>query len=411
MDSHAIGTRSAFSMLLLVTVACASDAGASTEITERDSAGIRIVEHGTAALSETCAVDSVPSVRIGVAFGPEEYQFYRVFGATQLSDGRIVVVNQGSQEIRYYSPDGTFIRRSGRAGQGPGEFSDAFYIWQTRDDTVYVGDYDPWQFEVFSPEGDWVRMVQPEPVYANSPAVIAVLEDGRSVLATDPFPTSSGPGFELEHYTLVSHDAEGELRDTLMQLPNARRGQLDPSPQSMSMSPLFESYAQVSGGGPFLVVGHGSRPELQILSGDGSLAVRTILRWQSDDRTISAEAVDAARKRLSERYPDLDEASRKRFIDPLISTDRPVADSFPAFASLVVGRDGRIWVREYGRPLAPGGQHWFAFDSAGRFSCRATMPVDEEVLEFGADYVLMEDPDPDGVERVSRFDLGAPRRQ
>ena len=391
-------TRRAFG-LMLVLAACGSADGASSGITVRDSAGIEIIEHELAALDAVCRVDSVPSVRIGVAEGPEEYMFYRLFGATQLSDGRIVIVNQGSQEIRYYAPDGTFLRRAGRGGEGPGEFSNAFYIWPIRGDTVYVGDFRPWQFEVFSPDGEWVRGVRPDPPYVNLPGFLNVLADGQLVLAKEERWRSGEPGFVPESLTVVVHSADGARRDSLVRLENGYSGQ-PRGPHSIRVGRFFESYAQVAAGGSTIVLGHGSRPELRVYDASQGPVLRSIVRWPVPNRAVTPSHVEAERDRINDEYgnPDL--------IDPTI----PVADSMPAFAWVVLGRSGRIWVREYSRPTDPDRRQWLGFDASGRFACAAAMPVAGTVLEFGDDYVLMKDPDADGVERVSRFTLGSPTR-
>ena len=111
---------------VLPVLACSAGPGSESAITRRDSAGMFIVENNLASLRAECRVDSLPSLSIGVAEGAPEYELHRVFGATQLSDGRIVLVNQGTQEIRFYDARGQFLSRAGRAGRGPGEFSDAF---------------------------------------------------------------------------------------------------------------------------------------------------------------------------------------------------------------------------------------------------------------------------------------------
>ena len=45
---------------------------------------------------------------------------------TTLSDGRIAIVNQGSDEIRIYDANGRFVNTFGRKGGGPGEFRNVF---------------------------------------------------------------------------------------------------------------------------------------------------------------------------------------------------------------------------------------------------------------------------------------------
>ena len=99
-------------------------------------------------------------------------ELHRVFGATRLGDGTIALVNGGTHEVRFFGGDGKFIRASGREGQGPGEFSDAFYIHWLPGETLYVGDYRPFQFLVIAPDGRWVRTVRPTPVYPNNPATM-----------------------------------------------------------------------------------------------------------------------------------------------------------------------------------------------------------------------------------------------
>jgi hypothetical protein len=49
-----------------------------------------------------------------------------------------------------------------------------------------------------------------------------------------------------------------------------------------------------------------------------------------------------------------------------------------------------------------------AFDGEGRFVCRMTLPPFEELLEIGADYLLAEDPDDEGVERIVQYRVRRP---
>src|SRR5688572_1324263 len=87
---------------------CENDARSSSRSAVRDSAGVSIVENVLDDRTAACAV-SEPSLTIGVTDGPPEYQFYRTFGARRLSDGRIAVVNQGTQELRFYDASGVFL--------------------------------------------------------------------------------------------------------------------------------------------------------------------------------------------------------------------------------------------------------------------------------------------------------------
>jgi hypothetical protein len=386
-----------YPLLALALLAGCSAAGgeASNPVTVRDSAGIAIVTNDLARLTAGCAVDSAPTTLIGVAEGAPEYMFHRVFGATQLSDGRIVVVNQGSNEIRYYDRMGKFLMRAGREGQGPGEFSNAFYIWPTRGDTVYVGDYRPWQFLVFDANGAWVRTVRPDPEYINPPDVLGVLQDGTIVLSRKPYPDLGDPTFRLQTISVVVHASNGTQAATLDSLPNGRWGQTNPGSR-MWLYPWFESFAHVAAVGTQIALGNGAHPELLVRDAQRNMDIARIVRWTTGDRTITAADRDAERKADEAMY------------GPITGLPQPSADQLPAFNGVLIGRDGRLWIREYQHPALAHDQRWIGFDSTGSYACRFSIPSSQELLEVGADYLLTKDPDADGVERIARFRLGKP---
>lgn len=76
-------------------------------------------------------------------------------------------------------------------------------------------------------------------------------------------------------------------------------------------------------------------------------------------------------------------------------------------SNLMVGRNGRIWVKRYDRPREERG--WLAFESDGEFFCH--LPgVSMTVREFGSDYVLVVGSGELGVQTVEMYWLGAPGR-
>ena len=381
---------------------------ASSATVVRDSAGVSIAENDLEKLSATCTIDSAPAVTIGAEGGPPEYQLHRVFGARRLSDGQIVLANQGSQEIRFYDREGKFVRRAGREGQGPGEFSDAFHLWSMPGDTVWVGDYRPWEFEVFAPDGKWVRGVRPMPQYLNSPSPMIVLADGRSILGMETS-LREGGNFAPRQVTIFIHAPDGTLLDTLGVFDNGRWGQISDDPTSVFLYPHFESFTRAAGGGSRLVIGHGSEAQLRIYEVSDSTRLVRIVRWTTPDRTVTPEDVRAEQERNIERYKDVtDPDMRRRLVEPLVNEKRPAAERFPAFTGVTAGRDGTIWVREYPTPRTPDARRMIAFDADGRFVCRMTLPPFEELLEIGADYLLAEDADDVGVERIVQYRVRRP---
>jgi hypothetical protein len=251
-------------LLLLAFAACSgNDTAASREIsTERDSSGVTIVMNDLDLANARCTMDSAPLVTIGAEDGSDEETLYRVQGARSLDDGRIAIVNSGTDQVRWYRADGTFERAGGRKGRGPGEFDNAFTVHWRPGDTVYVGDYRPFQFLVFSPEGEWVRSVMADPSYFNPPRDMYVLADGQLLLASEARAPRSDPGtFTPRTLHVLLHDASGALVDSIARLDNGRWGQTMDDPNSVFLYPLFESFAVIAGGGDRIVLGHASRTE------------------------------------------------------------------------------------------------------------------------------------------------------
>jgi hypothetical protein len=252
-----------------------------------------------------------------------------------------------------------------------------------------------------------MRTVRPVPEYPNLPGQLNVLDDGRTILAERPY-TSISRQFELSEINVVIHGPDGLLRDTIGSWPDGRWGTVSDEPGSIGMSALFDAYARLHAAGSLLVAGHSSEPSLSVFDAGDTLRLDHIVRWTGNARDIDAADVAAEHRRISDQYAGLDPATRRRLVDPLVSDDRPVAGRFPAFASVRLGRDDRVWVREYTRPRDPPDQRWLAFDPQGRFICTATMPSVDQLYEFGDDYVLALARDDDGVERVVLHRLGGP---
>jgi hypothetical protein len=396
-----------FAACLLCLTACSSDAR-TTAVSVRDSAGITIVDNDLERLSAVCAVDSTPTLSIGIDSGAAEYELNRVFGAARLSDGRIVLVNGGSSEIRFYDQRGLFLARGGRGGNGPGEFRNAFYLSVLPGDTVWVGDYAPWQFLAFTPDARYVRTVQPRPQQAQ-PDIFDVLDNGRSVLGVrSSIAPPPGGGLQMRELIIMVHAATGELLDTVGVFPHGRRSRV--SPTAPTTTPYFESLTHTDAGGLRLAIGHGATPQLTIYDLAGDLKLERLIRWTTADRTItSADAADARSRRLAEyaKFPP------SPVLTQMVAAEegRTVAEQFPAFTGVQMGRDGRIWIREFAKPGSPPRPQWIGFDRDGQFSCRAAVPNVSELLEFGTDYVLAKTEDELGVERVVQFSLGGPAQK
>ncbi len=97
-------------------------------------------------------VERAPLVSLGVVEGDERQEFDVVVGPFVLPDGRLVVPNSGSSDIRVFSREGRFLERLGGRGEGPGEFAYLAAAWP-RGDTVEAFDGELRRVTRFLPDG------------------------------------------------------------------------------------------------------------------------------------------------------------------------------------------------------------------------------------------------------------------
>jgi hypothetical protein len=81
-----------------------------------------------------------PVVQIGVVEGEEAYQLHNAVSAVRLTDGRIAVLNAGTQQLRFFDARGRFQKSVGGRGSGPGEFRRPERLYRGSADSVYVYD-------------------------------------------------------------------------------------------------------------------------------------------------------------------------------------------------------------------------------------------------------------------------------
>lgn len=396
--------------LALLAAACTSGDPLASAITVRDSAGIAIVENDLTRLDARCTIGATPTVSIGVEEGEEPYMLSQLGGAVRTRDGRIVIANRATDELRWFDAAGKYLRASGRKGEGPGEFREPFILHLLPGDTVYSGDFRPFRFLVFAPDGEWVRTIDLSPMYINTPRSMHILDDGRMVLGIeDGLPSRRGRTFTANRFALMMYGADGARGDTIEVLENGRWGQTVDDPNSVFVFPFFESFGVAAAAGQRIVTGHASRTELRVMRAEAGYPVDRLVRWTIGNLDITPEDVAAEKERLAKPYADRPPEFRAQFLDPMINDARPVAERFPAFGRLRLGRDGLMWIREFPRPRDPSGQHhWIAFDPDGRFVCKLDAPRFDDVYEFGADHLLAEVRDSLGVEMVQQYAIRRP---
>jgi len=377
---------------------CAGDNAPSTEaaFTVRDSAGIRIADS--------------PALQIGLADGAPEYLLSGVVSALRRADGTIVLVNNGSQEIRFYDGEGRHLRSVGGRGGGPGEFQQIFWVGEIHGDSLLVYDSPAQRVTTLSPEGDLVRAVTLDG-FGTFPHIHSAFQDGSLIVRTDESAGvdegTSGVRSITTIYQRVS--PTGEALEVLHVAQPQRQYQAvvqSGEISGMTVVPeLFGASTIVAPAGDSLFIGRNDRYDLAILSANGDLRGR--LRYAIEPRPVTEAMVTATERARAEANASAPPSMGQTLMDEAMR-NRPRADVLPFFMRALVDRAGNVWLQEHGVPGADAPPQWVVFESGGRLLGSLQMPERFTPRYIDDQYVLGVSRDEFDVERVQLYPIEKP---
>ena len=412
MNSRTLATHVPASILgVFFSLAC-TDTGPDSDPSRtqiRDSADIRIVENQTPPQGYRLPwrIGPEPTVSIGEVDGEEPYLLNGARDATILSDGRIVVANLGTNELRVFDARGTHVATWGGSGDGPGEFTELGHVDRWPADSIVAWSAARRGISTFASDGSFGRTftmasdgreIHGRPLWIFFTPVSATT-DG-SVLTVLAFPNED---------TLVAELRDGEGRST------ANFG-THPSwePHRVTLDGRNSSHRKIFGREPVygtwgdrIVIGDTDRYELKAFRADGSL--ETIVRRTHVPRTPTPADVSAYIDQVvPQSIPGMSDADVERLQQD--SRRRwetvPVAEHFPVFTSLMSDALDHLWVEEYEFPGEERpGSLWTVFDSEGRALGFVETPDELWIWEIGEDYILGRADDELGVESVQVWPL------
>ena len=369
-------------VVALMAIACERERRSPTGLRAqlRDSVGIRIVENARPAEGSRLdwRIGPEPAISIGELEGEEARMLFGVTDATKLSDGRIVVVNGGSGELRVFSAAGTHWASWGGRGEGPGEFDNLNQVERLPGDSVVAWEFLGASLTLFDGDGNFVRTSRVERRAADLPThefhPLSAMGDG-SVLA------SLHPSF-VDTVTVEVWDTDGGLRSSLgthvAREPHTVVGRT-------SYERIFGWTLAREPWGELIVISRTGRYEIKAFAQDGTLA--RIVRRDHVPRPPAEAHIEAHIESQVSRVPAemVEYRARKRRELQAV----PVAEHLPAFASVMSDALDHLWVEEFEPPgeKVPG-TLWTVFDPEGRVLGFVETPEGLEIYEIGADYIL-----------------------
>ena len=356
MSSHVRVFAIALALATVPTSACADRTTTST--------ALRAWTVSDVPLLEVNADDSSGLIAIGAAAH-----------VTRLPDGGVLVSDRGLHSLRFFGPDGRFVRSVGRQGPGPGEF-EYIRVANRCGDSLFVEDIVSRRVNVYALNGSLKRTL-----------ATTVFGGG-----TEAFSSACNlAGFFVHHaWNRFDPATRGRHRDQvavwLTSPANRRIADLDSvgGPEFVGLG---------DGGGrallgrtPHLAIG---RLHAYVGSADGGL----ITVYNLDGSHAGVRQVPFAEVKTTEE--DLERAKR---LDTLGQSATEQAQTrqgwtldtppstLPGYDALIVDSADHLWVRRY--PVAgDNNTEWIVFSPGGELEARVSLPAVLTVHEIGQNHI------------------------
>lgn len=396
------GPAPALALVLAIALAgCAADAPRANLVAERDSVGIPIVENAEPRQGSVAewTIDDEPLLEIGVLDGNPAEQFFRVASTRRLSDGRIVVADGGSGELRIFDAEGRHLATGGGQGDGPGEFRNLSRVHRLSGDTILAWDLGLRRISIFDSDARFLHSVPLSGADGGSMTLVDVLEDGTVLaIVSQPLPAGSviTDGLIGDSALHVRVDPRSARVDTVGWLPITQSMIKTTSSGGQLMSVQvwrlpFLRTAYIGAAGERVFAATNDRYEIALRDADGELTriVRRAARREPFTEDYAREHF------LGQRNPEDVDPAELRDVYPGV----PRPDHLPVLRGVRVDATGHIWVERFRWPRDDQ-PVWDVFDSEGRLAAVVRTPPGLRVDEIGADYLVGVWRDELDVERV-----------
>lgn len=397
---------------LTALTACGGDRSARREqvVSQRDSAAVIITESAAPLHAEGSKpfveLSATPQLSIGVESGNESYQLHRVSAALRLADGRVVVANSGTHELRVYDTTGAYVTSVGRRGEGPGEFgeytSPQLYAYGNR---VVANDNGAFRVHIYDANMTLLHTQRLELSGATPrPFVKGVFPDGSMlVMAFKGGGVLNGPPGSVITSAIQYHhfDSAGVAAAEVGDFPGARRfvNQADDVIHYPYIPFTTDPFGDVSGNN--FVVLRGDRPELEYRDMNGQIT--KLVRWNRE-RLRAADLWPAYKAVSIAELASANDRERKLY-GAFFEKNIPLPEFAAMYRAMLIDDEHRVWMEHFRMPGDTTAPRWDVIDSTGTWLGVVRTPARFTVYQIGRTFLLGRARDDLGVERVQLYTL------
>ena len=356
---------------------------------------------------EEWRTDSVPVARLGTVDGSSALEFSRIVFAGRLSDGTLVVVDGGSNELRWFGSGGELRYRAGGGGEGPAEFQRIVAAAITPLDSVVLYDARNRRLTWVGPDGAFARTRPAE--LRGRVTLVPLPEAGLLISDERVVPTLGGKEYNYTRDSVLVAivQAQSERLDSIMHRPGREAATwvryADGVPVATQQIDLpFVRPTLVGALGSAVAIVESDHLDVALFSQDGEL-LRRIRRTDVISPPVSSalrrayvrSAVEIAMGR------GVPEGIAESAAEALLAIG-PGGRRVPPFDRILTDVvSHRIWIRDYPHPWEPEEpQRWTLHESDGRAVAQVTTPPELDVTHVGPGHVVGVEKDDLGVEYV-----------
>jgi hypothetical protein len=395
-------------LYLLALAACGAGEPAGGPMpVSRDSAGVTIIESERPRLPGTDAapfsIDSAPAFAVGVTEGDPRYELFRVSDALSMPDGRLVISNSGTHQLRVFDGDGDFVADVGRSGDGPGEFGNYSYpqlylngpeVVATDDGAFRVHIYED-QLDLIQTRRIALTKEVPRPIFrgifADGSWLVLGFEGGGLL--------GGAPGTVLDsRVSLFHYDTRGNFLDSLGTFESSKRYVNSVGGTTNFPYLPFTSELLVGTSGNEMVTLREDTPELAYRDRTGKVV--RIVRWHRD-RVRSSELWPRYKALNVAALANADERTRTLY-GAFFEQDLPLPEFAPLYQTLRVDGEKRVWLERYRMPDETA-RVWDVIDADGAWLGTITTPRALSIYRISHNQLLGRTLDSLGVEHVAAF--------
>ena len=364
---------------------------------------------------ETWTLEPSPAVSIGLDVGEAEYLFYMVRSALLLPDGRIIVGDNGAKEIRCFDAEGRFLWTSGRAGQGPGEFSggSTMYLFNAHvEDWIVVDDSGSGRVNVIDSDGVLVRSVRLLGA-PNAPrgSLWGSFADGSWLVRAPDRGGRVAPEIRAEPGRVFSlgqqyHRYSGQGEPISLLARTSGRLRMVDRLGDMTHHPYmpFAPAPQVASFGDRLWVTNGADPEVEAYDLNGRVVAR--VRWNREAEPLTRDTFESYRQRMLALVGEYTQPANDLYRH-FYQQDLPLPEYVPLYTSMLIDSEGNLWLKRF-RPRYPQDDlpsQWDVVDQDRGWVATVETPPRFTVYQVGGDSILGLHQDEGGTQRVQVYKL------